>query len=405
MNGAAEGSDFESSDTVRLIVRHRMCAVDSAWMPPEERPSVYERGHSAGMSRTVSVIRTLFFLLIAAPAVASEPVALLTPETQVPPLPTLAAEPTLVAPGLDGSPVEPAISDPASGVATQGISSYWMVSSRYSVQNIHQSARGPWGLFVQEIYCNGTLRNSSIEELSRTLIPGIPVCIFVHGSFVELPNQYVEAAGFYSRVQAQSPGPIQMIFFTWPSDGPYSGCFPVDVAVRGRQADFNGFHLAYLLSNIPESCPVCFVGHSHGSRVILSGMHLAGGGTIEGHSFPYSTGPSRRIRVILAAGAMDHHWLNPGQQYECALNRVECLLNLQNRHDLALAAYPLSHLFARRAVARSGFTQHDARKLGYQSLKLRNCDVTHLVGSKHYWPYYYKQPSIVAAMIPYLHFQ
>lgn len=357
------------------------------------------------MSRTVSVIRTFLFLLIAAPAIASEPVALFAPESPVPPLPTLAAEPPLMAPGLDGGIAEPIVSDPASVTATPSLSNYWMVSSRASVQNIRQASRGPWGLFVQEIHCNGTSRNSSMDELSRTLIPGVPVCIFVHGSFVELPNQYVEAAGFYSQVHAQSPGPVQMIFFTWPSDGPYSGCFPIDVAVRGRQADFNGFHLAYLLSQIPESCPVCFVGHSHGSRVILSGMHLAGGGTIEGYSFPYSTGYSRRVRVILAAGAMDHHWLNPGQQYECALNRVECLLNLQNRKDLALAAYPLSHPFARRAVARSGFTGHDARKLGYQAAKLRNCDVTHLVGPKHYWPYYYKQPSIIAAMIPYLHFR
>lgn len=364
------------------------------------------------MRMTVFFLRVLFLSLIAFPVLAGETDGIssadqsaLSQTAAVTPDETLLLPaapqpiPLMLAAKPDASP------EPVMPAPTPDLSHYWMASSRCSVQNIHERCRGPWGLGIQELHCDGTSRHSSLAELSAQLVPGIPVCIFVHGSFVELQNQYVEAAGFYSAVRGRNPAPLQMIFFTWPSDGPYTGCFPLDVAVRGRQADFNGFHLAYLISQIPESCPVCLIGHSHGTRVILSATHLAGGGTVEGYAFPYSTGPQRRMRAILAAGAMDHHWLNPGQRYECALNRLECVLNLQNRHDLALAAYPLSRPFARRAVARSGFTSRDSRSLGWNAAKLRDCDVTDLVGPKHYWPYYYRQPGIVSAMTPYLYFQ
>jgi len=368
------------------------------------------------MRLTAFLFRILFFSVVAFPVFAEEsayfPPAEAIAPTQV--APTQVA-PTQVAAANDSRQSVSAAVDSNSlhlvaepNVVSSGndavLSNYWMASSRQSVQTIHQRCRGPWGLNIQELHCDGTSRNSSVTELSQQLVPGVPVCIFVHGSFVELQNQYVEAAGFYSALRGSNATPLQMIFFTWPSDGPYTGCFPLDVAVRGRQADFNGFHLASLISQIPESCPVCLVGHSHGSRLILSAMHLAGGGTIEGYAFPYSMGANRRYRVILAAGAMDHNWLNPGQHYECALNRIECLLNLQNRHDLALAAFPLSRPFGRRAVARSGFTSRDVRTLGGNAAKLRDCDVTDLVGTKHYWPYYYRQPGIIAAITPYIYF-
>lgn len=281
---------------------------------------------------------------------------------------------------------------------------YWIVSSRCRVQHVRQACRGPWGLDVYQRTPDGQLTQSQLPALSSQLVPGIPVCIFVHGSFVEWDSQCREAHSLYLRLRSASSAPLQMIFFTWPSDGPYTYVFPLDVAIRERQADFNGFHLAYLLSQIPESCPVSLIGHSHGARVVLSTLHMAGGGTVEGYTSPCAMGTTRRFRVVLAAAAMDHDELNPGKDFGCALNRVECLLNLRNCKDLPLALQPFSRPFARRALARSGITPHDVSNLGYNAAKIRQCDVAHLVGHAHLWPEYYKQPGIVAAMVPYVYF-
>ncbi len=75
-----------------------------------------------------------------------------------------------------------------------------------------------------------------------------------------------------------------MIFYTWPSDGPYTYIAPVDIAVRGCRADFNGFHLAWLLSNIPiiirSACGVTATG-----RGVMSCVQLLAGGEVEDYCF------------------------------------------------------------------------------------------------------------------------
>ncbi|MEW4486781.1 alpha/beta hydrolase [Thalassoglobus sp. JC818] len=280
---------------------------------------------------------------------------------------------------------------------------YWIVSSRRSVQTIHHKNRPAWGL--DAYYCpgNGQIVGSNLASLKAQLVPGIPVCVFSHGSFVTFESQAQQAARAAAYFRSAANGqPLQLIFFTWPSDGPYSYIAPVDVTVRGKRAEFNGFHMATLISSIPESCPVTVIGHSHGSRVALAAMQLASGGPVQDHYYTGSIGNSRRLRVILAAGAMDHNWLNPGERYGVALNRVECLLNLRNQNDLALAWYPLSRPFAKRAIARSGITSRDMRTLGYNAQKIRQVDITNRLGSNHQWPEYYSDPVVLGTILPYL---
>lgn len=358
------------------------------------------------------VIKVIIGVLVSWPVLADEPSSLFAPEpesrameldssfipAEIPlPLPAL-HRPTEIA----ALPQElDLVPTPEYSAAAAG--SYWVVSSRNSVQNIHEASRGPWGVNVYQRFSDGQMIQSDLPTLVSQLNPTLPVCVFAHGSFVQWESQCKESHDFYHYVSGCHPGPVQMIFFTWPSDGPRTHLFAVDVAVRGRRADFNGFHLAYLLSQIPESCPVTLIGHSHGCRLLLSTMHLAGGGTVEGCYFPYSVG-NRRFRAVLAAGAMDHNWLNPGEMYGCALNRLECLLNLQNRDDRALAFYPLSRPFAHRAIARSGLTQRDYRLIGSNAAKVRDVDVTGIVGHSHYWPSYYSQPAVIATILPYLNY-
>lgn len=280
---------------------------------------------------------------------------------------------------------------------------YWIVSSRCSIQNIHDCGR--WGLDAYHRQPDGQMQREEVARLAAQLTPGIPVCIFVHGSFVKWESQCREAEQAYRAIRKNCPGmPVQMIFYTWPSDGPYTYLLPLDVAVRGERADFNGFHLNWLISQLPPECPVCLIGHSHGTRAVLSTLHLAAGGEIQGHRFALPN-PPRRYRAILAAAAMDNEWLNPGQQYDCALSATECLLHLRNRCDLPLALYPLSRPFAGRALARAGFTRRDVRKLGPQAEKIRECDVTAYLGHDHLWPDYFSEVDIVCLMSPYIYFQ
>jgi len=322
--------------------------------------------------------------------IAPGEVAALVPPLPVEPSSTLQSEP------------QPAVL-PSAPAAAAWQPCYWSVSSRNSAQHPREWDGCPLDVFYRSP--DGRLYRSNIPSLAASLTPGAPVLICIHGSFVSSDDNIKESAEAFENIRAAAPNlPLHIIFYTWPSDGPYTLLPAVDIAIRGDRAEFNGFHIAWLMSNISEDHPICLLGHSHGCRTVMSTLQLVSGGSIHDYCFTGYKAPSRRMRAVMAAAAFDHNWLNPGQRYDRALPRVECVLNLQNQKDLPLAFYPITRPFAHRAIARSGLTWRDRTKLGAQSAKVADCDVTHLLGHAHYWPEYYSRPQILSVAAPYVYF-
>ena len=271
-------------------------------------------------------------------------------------------------------------------------------------------AQSPNGCLPQ---CNGRVcrylpderyHRSTREELLAALSPGIPVCIVVHGSFVGARSLFPDTIGRYKRLlTSANDRPIHFIAAHWPSD-PGLLMFPaIQVNELGRRAEYNGIYVAQLINSIPPENPICMIGHSHGCRLIASAIHLLGGGTVCGFSVPDAC-PQRRIRVVFGAAAIDQHWLNPGQRYGCGLRRVECLLNIKNRTDLPLNLYPLGDPFWHRAIGQGGFRPCDFAQMGMQAAKIRQFEVSHLVGTGHEIARYAPHPQIRASYLPYAFF-
>lgn len=281
---------------------------------------------------------------------------------------------------------------------------YWIVSSRCDVQHRRHLHLDDGNLDVYQRTPDGQLSQTHLANWQAQLVPGIPVVVCIHGSFVRWEDECIESHATYQWLRNSCPQlPLQVVFFTWPSEGMVTGLLPMDIAIRGKQAEFNGFHVARMMNCIPANSPVAFIGHSLGCRVILSTLHLAGGGDVQGMVYPGALTP-HRYRAVFAAAAVDHNWMNPGQRYECALPRTECIALLRNQKDLALAFYPLHRPFAGRALSRSGLTRRDTRKLGVQSQKIVTLDVTMIEGHNHLWPGYFCSPSIGAAIAPYVYY-
>ncbi len=351
---------------------------------------------------TPTAVRTYFSPRRVAQAPVPVPVDAASFEaTTSDPAPPVLSEPFSEQPA--GPPFPTAIESPAA-IGTAQAPHYWIVSSRCDVQHRRELHLDDGDLDVYQRTPDGQLSQTNLATLQSQLIPGIPVLMCVHGSFVTWEDECLESHAAYQWVRHACPElPIQVIFFTWPSHGMITGLLPTDVAIRGKQAEFNGFHVARLLNCVPESCPVSFIGHSLGCRVILSTLHLAGGGEVQGYAFPGAM-TAHRYRAVFAAAAVDHHWMNPHDRYGCALPRAECIVNLRNRKDFALAFYPLHRPFAGRALARSGLTRRDTRKLGPLSDKLINVDVTEIEGHNHLWPGYFQSPEIAAAIAPVIYY-
>jgi hypothetical protein len=254
-----------------------------------------------------------------------------------------------------------------------------------------------------------------IETLLSSLMPGAPVCIFTHGSFTSWQDVWQDAEATSRWFRSPCPqAPLNFIYFTWPSEGVFAMATNnalttpvpnVDFAILGRRSEVNGFYLADLIGALPPDNPVSLVGHSLGARAITSGLHLLGGGAVQKQVRWNPADCGNRIRVVLAAAAIDHDWLNPNERYGCALQRAECLLSLRNERDLALSLYPLRRPFSSRSLARAGFTRQDQRRLGEHVCQVSELNVTPQVGKYHSWPYDVRCPEIAAAITPYVYFE
>jgi len=240
---------------------------------------------------------------------------------------------------------------------------------------------------------------------NASLAPGTPVCFVVHGSFTDWNSMFTDCVPLFSWIRSAAPSrAMNVVFYTWPSAGPLTYEPHIDVAVLGKRASFNGVYLGDLIARVPPGHPICIIGHSHGARMTAAALHLLGGGEVEGTHLTNFPPPDQRIRAVLVAGALDHHWMDPGQRFGLALCRTECLMYLRNDHDIVLTFYPLRKIFSRRALGESGLTRRDHERLGYLNSKVVELDVTNMVQLGHVWNHYYTHPELASAIEPFVYF-
>lgn len=280
--------------------------------------------------------------------------------------------------------------------------SFWIVSSRSAPQRIQDVHSWQQLTYYESVNTQQVVRRTS-QDFVQAMQPGVPVCIMVHGSFIEWDIALQDAFYTYQWLAKANGGkPMRMVFYTWPSDGPLTYIPTVDVQRMGRRADHNGVYLSRVIQWMPADSPVSLLGHSHGTRVISSALHLMGGGEIHSKYRCNFRPHGRRIRTVFAAAAVDHYWLNPNNRFGRALFATESLVNLQNRRDAALGVYPWLKPLSGRALARAGFTRIDQRQLGSLNGRIVTMDVTELIQRHHIWPHYYEAPQIAQSLAPYL---
>ena len=281
---------------------------------------------------------------------------------------------------------------------------YWIASSRECCQ------RG-------QTYCpQGTLRyfaansQNQLTDLPETAFLGsldysVPVCFVIHGDMTSFENVRRAAPRIVKWIrQGAGNAPVQIVFYTWPSDDETAPVPQLDITARGERAEFNGCYLAALISKFPAHTRVSFFGHSFGSRVASATLHLLAGGNIPGCGFRLDPGVPRTYRAVFIAAAMDRHWLNPGERYGRALCSAEWLFNIRNGADFVINLYPMRTLFGRQALGRVGFSPGDRLRMGVLAARISEWDATMMIRTGHAWANYYHRPEIAAMMAPVLVF-
>ncbi|MFN0054532.1 MAG: hypothetical protein ACKV0T_20340 [Planctomycetales bacterium] len=282
---------------------------------------------------------------------------------------------------------------------------YWIVSSRRCKD---REAAGQLG-------CLEYYHRTSVAEPVRLgrdqflswLEPDVPVCFVMHGSYNWWRDVVKESRGINRWIRSASPETkIQVVFYTWPSDGNAPYVFPIDIARLGRKSSYHAMYLAGLVGQLPPEQPVCLVGHSHGARTAAAALHLLGGGAVEdGQSLAPGYSTPNRLRAVLVAAAFDHDWLNPGARYGRALLPVEQVLLMRNSRDATLSIYPLRKGWSQRAIGKAGLGRDDRMAMDESGKKVIEMDAMGFAGSNHSFADYHERPELAAAIAPFVSFQ
>lgn len=268
-------------------------------------------------------------------------------------------------------------------------SSVWLVCTR-NLPCDGSSSDCLEGLVVHRLQDAGW-RRSDLDEL---VADQTPTTVYVHGNRYESTDA-IEVGTTWSRllVSGGCCDGIRFVIWSWPSA---PECGPVrDLRTMAYRSELQGRYLAEFVDLLPDASPVSLIGHSYGSRLISSTLHLLGGGTID-HVMQEAPCPEceRSVRAILMAAAVDCDWLLPGRRHGSALLAAERVVVLKNDRDPILKRY---HLL---------YPCNDPQALGYAGLprsilcgpygcQVAECDVSDFVGARHSWVNFARSTRIV----------
>lgn len=290
------------------------------------------------------------------------------------------------------------------GVPACPLADYWIVSSR---QCDFSPARGTT-CCLQYFHRSGDVQPVPVDEAAfrGALDPNVPVCFIIHGSYNWWGDVVSESRRINRWIREAAPHlPVQVVSFTWPSDGNMPFLFPIDIAILGRKSSAHALYLSQVIAQLPPQQPVCLVGHSHGARSAAATLHLLGGGVLEDGSFLVNAPAApRRVRSVLIAAAVDHDWLNPGDRYGQALCQAERVLILRNSRDFWLGVYPTRKIIGDRALGQRGLGGDDRASLDMLNSRVVELDAAPVVGFGHQWVDYYTRPEMGRALVPYVYF-
>ncbi len=286
------------------------------------------------------------------------------------------------------------------------VEQFWIVSTRDCPQEM---GTDPW----PRLRCRHFDDRGELVEVDAGILfaqsLGKPVFIQVQGS---LTTPDVALGGllwshsWLQKNRAMLPETI-VIAFDWPSQRVYRNDTR-DINEKGRRAYVAGYHLARFVNSFPSESRICLLGQSYGGRVVLSALHLLGGGALnsQDHDPPVHPGALRsdlQLHATVLAAASDRTWLDPGARLDRVLHGCAGLLNLYNPRDEALRFYPL--LFRsghHHALGRVGLSNGDFARLGALADRYAERNLREILGREHTLLDAVANPQTARLMAPYL---
>jgi hypothetical protein len=213
--------------------------------------------------------------------------------------------------------------------------------------------------------------------------PSVPTIVFIHGNQIGPGDAKSEGISVYRKLILQDcDAPrIRFVIFSWPSSK--VGGLLRDVREKAARTEPAGYHLAWLLDQMPAETPISLVGFSFGARIITGGLHILAGGSLGGslvldeHLHPHRP----PMNAVLIAAASHSYWLAPGQHHGLAMTEVNRMLLINNCDDRAMRYYDL--LVPGRGGPQALGLCGPTRISPEYAKKIFKRDVSRYVGSQH----------------------
>ncbi len=189
--------------------------------------------------------------------------------------------------------------------------------------------------------------------------------------------------------------PTRLVIWSWPSDRVVH-CVRPDARIKACRTNVEGYFLASFLDLISPQTPIGLAGYSYGARVVTGGLHILGGGVLEGRQLAQRhRNDAEPANAILLGAAMANDWLLPGRRHERAISQVDRLVVLVNERDRVLHWYP--HLWGRGGPVALGAEGVAAPgRLGPERAKLVQINVEPELHRRHGWKYFSSSPTVMS---------
>ncbi len=203
---------------------------------------------------------------------------------------------------------------------------------------------------------------SDMKTFLNTQGSSQPVIFYVHGNRTERNTAMIQGMMVLKNFKTEIPA--RLVIWSWDAER-VSPRPRIEYSTKANYSDFQGFYLANILGQMNENAPVTLVGHSFGTRVILSALHLLGDGRVGNRTLKsaFPTEPQEitfdlkkkpevqiqqesqrklpKLNALLVAAAISCNAMVPGAIYDRALDVVSEMRITQNGADPALKFYPL----------------------------------------------------------------
>lgn len=209
--------------------------------------------------------------------------------------------------------------------------------------------------------------------------------IYVHGNRVEPGEDTSHGLAWYQSIIRHQPSlpAMQFVVWTWPSSK-IRGQIR-DVRSKYQRAHVEVRYLGGFLKTIPSSRPTMLVGFSFGGLIIPGALDQVA----QSSKADASVAASRPWSAVLAAAAVHHDWLLPGNSHGRSLSAVRQMRVFVNGNDCVLKRYRLVDRNSRpMALGRVGMpldslpkelvarvTEHDVSSIagrGHREVNYRN---------------------------------